>query len=366
MKILHLTTHLNSGGITQYILSVGTAFHKKGHEIFVASSGGEMEEEYGEEGLHHQIFPIRTKSELSPKIYRALPALIRWIKQEKIDILHAHTRVTQVMAAWIRWLTKIPFVTTCHGFYKPRLGRRLLPAWGERVVAISEPVGHHLRETFHVPAERIRIVYNGIDLPGFVDRFSKHEPGAVRTKYRIPPQAFVVGSTARLVPDKGHEYLIRAVKELEHTIQNLCLIIVGDGKYRKYLEALTENLNIKDRVTFTGNLKDVSEPLAAMDVFILPAIWREGFGLSIAEAMACQKPVIVTNIWALNTLIQNRVNGILVEPRNVQDLAEAIRHLVRDVSFREGIALAGQRTAECQFSLDRMVEELEDVYEELV
>jgi len=366
MKILHLTTHLNVGGITQYILSVGTSLRKRGHEIRVASSGGEMVTEFEQKGIPHQTFNIRTKSELSPKIYQALPVLIRWITKEKIELIHAHTRVTQVLAAWASWLAKVPFITTSHGFYKRRLGRRILPAWGERVVAISEPVGHHLRDAFRVSPDKIRIVYNGIDLPDFVRRFSNHAPKLVRSRYHIPEHAYVVGTTARLVPDKGHEYLIRAVNSLGEEFRDLHLIIVGDGRYRSFLETLVKNLGMRQHVTFTGNLKDVSEPLAAIDIFVLPALWREGFGLSIAEAMACRKPVIVTNIWALNTLIHNRVNGILVEPRNVADLAGAIRLLIQDPRIRDSIAQAGQRTAESRFSLERMVEELEDVYEEVV
>ena len=82
--------------------------------------------------------------------------------------------------------------------------------------------------------------------------------------------------------------------------------------------------------------------------------------------MVCQKPVIVTNIWALNTLIQNGVNGILVEPRNVENLAEAIRRILKDADFRERISRAGQETAHQRFSLNRMVEELESVYEEVL
>ena len=88
--------------------------------------------------------------------------------------------------------------------------------------------------------------------------------------------------------------------------------------------------------------------------------------MSIVEAMACQKPVIVTNIWALNTLIQDRENGILVEPRSVDDLAQAIQLLFRDAPFRARMGKAGRMTAEERFSLDRMVEELEDVYEEVL
>ena len=103
-----------------------------------------------------------------------------------------------------------------------------------------------------------------------------------------------------------------------------------------------------------------------MDIFVLPAIWREGFGLSIVEAMACRKPVIVTNIWALNALIQDRVNGILVEPKNVDALAEAIRLVLKNEELRDKLGRMGQEAAHTRFSVDRMVQELELVYQEVV
>lgn len=325
-----------------------------------------MEPEFRERGFKVNTFPIRTKSELSPKIYQALPGLIRWVKEERIDLIHAHTRITQVMATWVQSLAGIPFVTTAHGFYKRRLGRRFLPAWGERVVAISEPVGSHLQDVFRVPQNRVRVVYNGVDLQDFSKRFRLHDPLAVKREYGIPEKAEVAGVTARLVPDKGHEYLIRALKKLESEIPQLHLLIVGEGRYRIYLEDIAKRLGLGRRVYFTGNIKDVSKPLAAMDVFILPAVWREGFGLSIVEAMSCRKPVVVTDIWALNAVVQNGVNGVLVKPRDVEDLAGAIQKVLRDDGFREKISQAGQETAwEC-FSLDRMVRELESVYEEVV
>lgn len=366
MKILHLTTHLNRGGISRYIFSVGSVFLSRGKPVYVASSGGEMEEEFREKGFGLKKLNTRTKSELSVKIYLALPELIRWIKTEGIDLIHAHTRITQVMASWIRWLTGKPFVTTAHGFYKRRIGRRILPAWGEKVIAISEPVGTHLLKTFHVPQDKISVVYNGVDLKDLMSRFSSYDPVEVRKEYGISERALVVGITARLVPDKGHEHLIRAMKMLESEIPELQLLIVGDGRHRNYLEGLARRLRLGDRIFFTGNLRDVLRPLAAMNVFVLPAVWREGFGLSIVEAMACQKPVIVTNIWALNTLIQDRVNGILVEPRNADDLAAAIRLVLKDSSLREAIGRAGLETAKRSFSLDRMVQEMEAVYEEVL
>lgn len=366
MKVLHLTTHLNTGGITTYILRLAVRLANHGIYLHVLSSGGEYEETFTSCGVPIWRLPIRTKSELHPKLYASLPAALKMIRENKIDILHAHTRVTQVLAWWLKRLTGIPLVTTCHGFYKRRLGRRLLPCWGDRVIAISEPVRRHLEKDFKVPSEKIRCVNNAVDLEKMDVELSRLDRDAMRKHFAIDERAWVVGVVSRLVPDKGHEFLLRAVGQLRLEFPDLYLLVVGEGLEKTRLESLARHLKIQDRIVFTGNLANVCQALAAMDLFVLPAVWREGFGLSIIEAMACRKPVIVTNIWALNELIQDRVNGILVEPAKVGQLADAIRLLLRDQNLRERLALSGRKLVEDLFSMDRMTLQIKGIYEELL
>ena len=164
--------------------------------------------------------------------------------------------------------------------------------------------------------------------------------------------------------DKGHEYLIRSAAELVKEFPDLRVLIVGEGKERAFLETLAASLGMTQRVVFTGNLPDVTKALAAMDVFVFPATWREGFGLSIVEAMTCAKPVIVTNIWALNSLIQDRVTGYLVEPKRVDVLTEATAALLRNPSQRAQIGDSARRAVERLFTIERMAAEITAVYKE--
>jgi glycosyltransferase involved in cell wall biosynthesis len=128
------------------------------------------------------------------------------------------------------------------------------------------------------------------------------------------------------------------------------------------LKAMARELHMEDRVVFTGSLTDVIRPLAAMDIFALPAIWREGFGLSIVEAMACRKPVIVSNIWALNSLIQNNVTGILIEPKQAEPLAAAIATLLREPETRKRIGESARAVVEEHFTVGRMAAEIAAIY----
>lgn len=366
IRVLHLTTHLNVGGITTYIFLLAKKMNQSEFELFVASSGGNSTPKFQAENIRTFEFPFRTKSELSPKIYLNLPRAIQLIKEEKIDLLHAHTRVTQVLAWWIKQLTGTPYVSTCHGFYKRRLGRKLLPAWGEAVVAISEPVSDLLKGPFRVPSGRVRTIYNAIDIEDLEKRAAEKSPEEIKTKWRLISKVPVLGVIARLVADKGHEYLVRALDSLRHRYPDIKLLIVGEGPFESSIKKLVNSLKLENSVRFIGNLHDVTEALSVIDIFVLPAVWREGFGLSIVEAMALKKPVIVTDIWALNTLVQNRVNGLLIEPRNVDVLCETAAELIENESFRNQVAENAYQTACRQFSIDRMVREMAKFYQNVL
>src|SRR3990167_8758884 len=138
MRILLLTTHLNIGGISTYTVSLAKALKKKGHEGFVMSGGGMLMAELAQSGVSHINIDILTKSELSPKVFRAVLEISKIVKRTGIDIIHSQTRVTQVTGFFVSRLCGIPLVTTCHGFFNKNIGRIILPSWGERVIAISD------------------------------------------------------------------------------------------------------------------------------------------------------------------------------------------------------------------------------------
>jgi len=366
-KVLHLTTHLNIGGITSYIQSLTEEMRNLDYEFYIGSSGGTQDKSLSSQGAHLIMFDIKTKSELSPKIFRAIEPLRAFIADERIDLIHAHTRVTQVLAWYVQRLTGIPYVSTCHGFYKRRLGRRLMPAWGNHVIAISKPVEESLLEDFSVPLDRVSTIYNAINVLGLVDRFRAKTPSAIRRDLGIPNDSKVVGIVSRVVADKGHEYFLRAVKKLmADSHPNVKVIVVGEGPYLSEVRRLAHELGIEDKVYFLGMLQDITYALSVIDVFVLPATWREGFGLSIIEAMAVKVPVIVTNIWALNELIHDRVNGLLVPPKEVGALADAIKELLGNGQLYQSIAQNGSEMVSREFSIQRMAEQIDRLYDQVL
>ena len=366
IKILHLATHLNIGGISSYIDMTGSRLIQKGYRVGVLSSGGNLAEDFKKKGFDVFEFPIRTKSELDPRLYWYLPAIADVVRNQGVDLIHAHTRVTQVLAFFISKITKVPFVTTAHGFYKPRLGRRFFQCWGERVIAISPLVAEELKKTHHVGEKNIRLIQNAIDAEAFQKNYGAKDPVKERVALGIPAGALVVGSISRLVQDKGHDILIEAVKKLKKNYANIFLIILGDGREKAKLESLIQNYDLGDCAKVISAVKDVTGILSTMDIFAHPATYREGFGFSIAEAMVVKKPVVATNIWAINAIIEDGVNGFLAEPKSADGLVKAIRFIAENPEKAKSIAENGQKMALKLCSLDRMGDEMEKVYEEVV
>ena len=164
MNILILANHFNPGGISSYILNLAQGLAVKGHQVYVGSAGGEWVERLKKNNIEHINLPLKTKSIISPKLLFAYFALKRIIKEEKIDIIHSQTRVTSVLAYCLSRKTLVPFISTAHGFFKPRWVRLRFPCWGDSVIAISEAVKEHLIADFKVAPDRIRLVHNGISL----------------------------------------------------------------------------------------------------------------------------------------------------------------------------------------------------------
>jgi len=363
MNILILATHLNTGGITSYILTLTRGLEKRGTHVFVASSGGNCVEDLQSVGAQHILWNIKTKSELSPKIYLSLPKLCRLVRQEKIDLIHAHTRVTQVAAFFLSRLTGVPFLSTCHGFFKKRFIRKTFPCWGKAVIAISEPVKKHLWKDFGVPQNKVVLIPNGID----ISRFEKVSD-SIRTQKKEElhlGNGLTIGIIARLSDVKGHSVLIRAMGQVVQEIKTANLLIVGQGKLESDLKKLADDLGLSKNIHFFPVVNNTSEFLTLFDIFVMPSL-QEGLGLSIMEAQAAGIPVIASNVGGIPSLIRNGETGILVTPSDVSALARAMIDLLNDPQKRKELSQRGYESIKKNFSADQMVEQTQNLYERLV
>src|SRR3989338_6057439 len=158
MNILYIANHLNTGGITSYLLTLAVGLKKRGHNIYLASSGGVKLAQFIKEGINFIPIPIRTKHEISPGILLSAFKLSSVIRDKGIDVIHSHSRTTQVLGCLLSRFTGVSHIFTCHGFFKRRIFRRIFPCWGKKIIAISEQVKAHLINDFGVAENDIIVI----------------------------------------------------------------------------------------------------------------------------------------------------------------------------------------------------------------
>ncbi|MFH1395570.1 MAG: glycosyltransferase family 4 protein [Candidatus Omnitrophota bacterium] len=364
MKILLLTTHLNIGGIGFYTVNLAKYLKRRNIDVIVVSSGGDLKEMLNRERILHIETDIRTKFEFSFKMLKAVPVLVKLIRKEKIDIIHAQTRVTQVLAWIISKITRVIFLSTCHGFFKSRrFSRRILPCWGDKIIAISASVKEHLSKDFLVSENRIELIRNGIDVSRFEKINSDKKHDFIRT-CNWPENTLIIGSVGRLSSVKGFNYLIEAFRIANLKDKRLKLLIVGEGRQEPVLKEQIKAAGLAGEAVFVSGRDSLDYYLSVIDIFCLMSI-SEGLGLSLMEAMAAGKSCIASRVGGLAELIDDGKDGILVESKNAEQLSAAISCLANDNDLRELLSKNARQKAAENFSIEDNVSRTIEVYEKM-
>ncbi len=364
MKILILSNHLNFGGITAYVGNLCKALQGKDDiEMVVASRGGDCEKDLQKMGVHVLRIPLSTKSEVSPKVFWSFLKLRKEIKRLKIDVIHANTRVTQVLAALLSGATGVPVLSTCHGYFKRRLFRRLFPCWGRRVIAISDQVRDHLIDDFKIDPQRIELIYNGVDLEKFMPR-PLEEIVAEKKKWGLSPAKKIIGHIGRLSPVKGQRFLILAAAVLARKRKDFQILLIGDGDQKENLQKLIHQNRLGEIVFLCPSVRETTLALNMMDVFVMPSL-QEGLGISLLEAQAQGVPIVASRVGGIPTIVEDAVTGLLVPAQDEHALALAISRLLDDQALRQCVVEKAKRQVREKFSLGEMAEKTRKVYTDL-
>ena len=363
MKVLQITTHFNIGGISNYILTLSKALESKGLEVIVASSGGNLEDSLAKCHIPHRRLNMKTKFEFGPKAILSGFRAAGIVRAEKVDIIHAHTRVSQVAAAIASKLTGVPYITTCHGYFKKR-ARGVLDTWGRKVVAISAAVRDHLKDGLDVESSRVELIYSGIDSAKFSRVYSPAEIAAIKKSAGLG-DGHIIGAIGRLSSVKGHKFLIAAMKDVLVKHADAQCLIIGNGEEEGPLKSLVRSLDIEGSVKFLDSCTDTHKYLSVMDVFVFPSV-EEGLGMALLEAMAAGKACVASRIGGIEDIITDGTNGLLVKVADPFGMAKAINRFLEDSEFRSKAGEKGRELVRSKFTLDSMADKVSRLYKETV
>jgi glycosyltransferase involved in cell wall biosynthesis len=303
-----------------------------------------------------------------------LPIACKTIELDKIknyDIIHSHIFPAIQSGTIVKKLRKKINLVTVQGGelvdYPETTGKfggvlKPLVSWGIKNADMVHAVSTHMeRGAKELGAKRTIVIPNGVD----VQEFRPLNRKKLRAKHQISFEERLIISISRLTEKNGIDYLIKAVARLE--TPNVKLLTVGNGDQRSYLETLIRDLNMGGKVKMLGSVlhEKIPEYLNIADIFVRPSL-AEGFGIAFIEATACGTPVIGTNVGGIPDIIDNEINGLLVAPANVEELAGAIDRLLGDEGLRGKFVKNGIETAKRKFTWKTVLARVEKLYGDLL
>jgi len=361
LRIGHTLHGLGLGGAQKVVASIVRGRDRSAFEHFVYSPGdGVLREEIEAAGAKVTIVKRRL-----PKIDPFwISALARVFEADRIDLVHGHLfgdSLHGVLAARRRALPALVTLhNVFHGFPRfQRIGYRWLLARRPRAVACSTAVYDAFVDAGL--GAGLEIIANGIEGPRG-DTLAAGERQRVRERFGAGPDTVLFATVGRLVVQKGHRELLQAFAEIvAERGESVALVIFGDGPMRAELEERCRELALEDRVSFAGFESEVARLLPAVDAVVFSS-HHEGLPVALLEAMAAGRPILATDLPSLRDALGD---GLIVPPRDVARLAEALGRLADDRALRAGLGdEARQRFLE-SFSAERMVREYEAIYREL-
>jgi glycosyltransferase involved in cell wall biosynthesis len=349
------------GGQNQALLLL-KGLRDRGHEVeLVAANGSALGERARAAGIAvHSTSRGFFRVPAAQKVRRLLLS-------GKFDLVHANEAhaVTAVwLALWrLHGASRVPFVISRRVGYpigKASLAQARYRA-AARIVANSKWVAEQAAAS-GAPRERLTVVYEGAEIP---PRFTAEQRQRARARWGVSQSAPLLGCVGVLLPDKGQEWLIRALAEVKKEFTESKLLLAGDGHCRARLESLARELGLADDVIFAGFVRDVENVYAALDVFLLPSFF-EALNNSLLAAMAYEIPSIAFNKGALGEIIENGKSGLLVSGPNVPELCAAVAQLIRGREFARQLGKAARYRVEQEFPAGKMVDGMIEVYEAIL
>jgi glycosyltransferase involved in cell wall biosynthesis len=301
----------------------------------------------------------------------AMARLARYLRRERIDILHTHLFEPSVVGLQAGALARTPvrMMTRHYSDGHTRIDKRwhvrldrICISLCDDVIAVSADTARHLIEVEGAPPEKVHTILNGFEASR-LELPDRSELDRLRAELGAE-DAYLLACVARLHPDKGQQYLFRALPRISERVDRpVVLAVIGEGPFEREFRAEVAALGCASQVRFLGFREDAPALMAAADLVVLPTL-TEAFGIVLAEALHIGTPVVATRVGGVPEIVDDGVDGVLVEPESAEALADAIADLLDDADRRERMKGAGREKVLRRFSYRTMVEAYEALYDE--
>jgi glycosyltransferase involved in cell wall biosynthesis len=366
LRVLYTVNRMDVGGSQTHLVQVLRLLDRRRFEPMLCCLTGkgallDTARETGVTVVSAGLGGLKTPAALS-----AVLRLARFMRRERVDIVHNYLLRANVVGTVAARLARVPIVLTSkRGCHERRglelVGARLSNWLADCVTTNAQAVRSFVHDNERCPLEKMVVIPSGID----TDRFAPLAPADFKARLGLPPDRPVVGIVTRMRVRKGVEEFLRAMAIVRRQFPAACAVVVGEVELEEGLSLLVRELGLDQHLHLLGPRTDMPEVLSAFDVFVLSS-HDEGMSNAILEAMAMQRPVVATDVGGTGEVIRDGHTGRLVPAKDPEPLARAIAGLLGRPGEAAAIGARGREVVVEQFSARTMVRQMEDLYAQLV
>ena len=356
-NLLFFTRTMQVGGTEKVILQLCRILQPYVHKIVVCSNGGIYEKELEKMNIsHYLILDIECKNPVT--ICQVLKTIRCIIKKEKITIVHTHHRMAAFYVSILRRIQKVVFINTVHNTFHDKVILSRIAYKGAKLIACGESVKDNLIHDFKINEKHIKVIHNAVEE-------AKGEKEDIECLNNLKKSGYwLVGNVGRLSEQKGMKHFVQAYPRIKESMTNVKFVIVGDGEEKQSLLELVKELQIEEDILFLGYRDDVQNVMRYFDFIVVSSLW-EGFPLTPIEAFSVKKTVIASNVKGTAEIVQDGINGYLVEKKDAEQLAEKILFLMNNPHKKSELEENAYESYITKYGLESFREKILTFYREI-
>ncbi len=364
LRILHTIDTTGPGGAESVFINLTRLIDREKYDLKAVVGGmGWVYNQLINNGLDPIIIPAKGSFR-----FLYLYKLIYIIKKYRIGLIHSHLFGSNVYCSLAGMICNIPVISTFHGYVDAssqdkllNLKFRIINGGSSRIIFVSEHLKRHFAQTTHVSMRKSEVIYNGVD---FIT-FGSQKNSNIRDELGLDKDHILLVSIGNIRKAKGYDILIRAAALVISKRPECKFIIAGDqsGDLYPQLLDLVNSLVLDRSIYFLGFREDVKELLKNSNIFVLSST-SEGLSIATLEAMSCGIPVVVTKCGGPEEIVEQGVNGVLVNTGDYHSLADGILCMLENEQLRKSCIRGARELITRKFSLNTMVMQYEECYRE--
>jgi glycosyltransferase involved in cell wall biosynthesis len=363
-NVLMVVASLEVGGLERYVINLAQTLRCNAVQplVFCLSHQGALFNELPSDTTS-AIGNPRTAHKILD--WRILQQLIRFIRDQDIDVIHAHSRKAYIYGAAASLMTGRPLIISVHSLRHVTLRRKLFESLilrcAHHIISVSSEITGKLMHQRFVSLRKISTIQNGVDTELTRPVDSSKKP-TIRQMLGLPTTGFILGAVGRIVPVKNYSLMIGAFSRLAAMTNDTYLVIVGDGEQSIDLKHLVRQLGLSERIFLVGEKTNTLEWYQAFDCFVLSSI-SEGTSMALLEAGACGLPAVVTDVGGNVDVVENQVNGLIIDSGNLDGMYQALHRIYTNRFLADQMGRAARLNIQKYYSLSSSVKAHLHIYQ---